>query len=117
MLANQSAARLKNSMTERMAYTAETFEELPVVRRASSKHVASAELEEQTIRFERMGARMKMDMKSSSKKCAQVRAAVALERSCACLTLTRNSQLIGAGFNSTSQNAQIKGLPAQIMYQ
>jgi hypothetical protein len=124
MLANQSATRLKNSMTERMnaANTAETFEELPVVRRASSKHVASAELEEQTIRFERMGSRMKMDMKSSSKKCAQVHAAaararVALERSRACLTLTRHSQLIGAGFNSTSQNAQIKGLPAQLMYQ
>jgi len=38
----------------------------------STKVVAPADMDEQTVRFERMGSRMKLDMKSSSKKCAQV---------------------------------------------
>jgi len=52
----------------------DSFEEIQVEQRISIKVAAPTDLQEQTVRFERMSSRMKLDMQASSKKCAQVRA-------------------------------------------
>lgn len=73
MVANQSAARLNARMSNHMKKSDDVFEEIQVERRISNKIAAPTELQEQTVRFERMSSRMKLDMQASSKKCAQVR--------------------------------------------
>ena len=72
LLANQNAVRLNARMSSHMNKSADNFEEIEVERRISNKVAAPEELQEQTVRFERMASRMKLDMQSSSKKCAQV---------------------------------------------
>jgi hypothetical protein len=74
LVANQSAARLNARMSGHMKKSEDDFEEIDVERRISNKVAAPTELQEQTVRFERMASRMKLDMQSSSKKCAQVSA-------------------------------------------
>ena len=73
MVANQSAARLNARMSNHMKKSDDVFEEIQVERRISNKIAAPTELQEQTVRFERMSSRMKLDIQASSKKCAQVR--------------------------------------------
>ena len=73
LVADQNAVRLNARMSNHMKKSDDNFEEIEVERRISNKVVAPTELQEQTVRFERMSSRMKLDMQSSSKKCAQVR--------------------------------------------
>jgi hypothetical protein len=73
MVSNQNAARLNARMLQHMSKSEESFEEIEVERRISNKVAAPIDLEEHTVRFERMSSRMKLDMQASSKKCAQVR--------------------------------------------
>jgi hypothetical protein len=73
MVSNQNAARLNARMLQHMSKSEESFEEIEVERRITNKVAAPIDLEEHTVRFERMSSRMKLDMQASSKKCAQVR--------------------------------------------
>lgn len=74
LVANQNAARLNARMSNHMKKHEDSFEEIQVEQRISIKVAAPTDLQEQTVRFERMSSRMKLDMQASSKKCAQVRA-------------------------------------------
>jgi hypothetical protein len=80
MVANQNAARLSARMSSHMKKSDDVFEEIHAERRISNKVVAATDLQEQTVRFERMSSRMKLDMQASSKKCAQVRSEACLPK-------------------------------------